>query len=81
MLAEMYCRINGCAGSRGGSMHLIDKSVGMAGTSAECGYERIPDGAGQAFERGATAIDYARRELIARLHGVSANEESIEEAA
>ena len=34
MLAEMYCRINGCAGSRGGSMHLIDKSVGMAGTSA-----------------------------------------------
>jgi TPP-dependent pyruvate/acetoin dehydrogenase alpha subunit len=34
MLAEMFCRINGCAGSRGGSMHLIDKSVGMAGTSA-----------------------------------------------
>jgi pyruvate dehydrogenase E1 component alpha subunit len=34
MLAELYCRINGCAGSRGGSMHLIDKSVGMAGTSA-----------------------------------------------
>jgi len=34
MLAEMYCRANGCAGSRGGSMHLIDKSVGMAGTSA-----------------------------------------------
>jgi TPP-dependent pyruvate/acetoin dehydrogenase alpha subunit len=34
MLAEMYCRINGCVGSRGGSMHLIDKSVGMAGTSA-----------------------------------------------
>jgi TPP-dependent pyruvate/acetoin dehydrogenase alpha subunit len=34
MLAEMHCRANGCAGSRGGSMHLIDKSVGMAGTSA-----------------------------------------------
>ena len=34
MLAEMFCRANGCAGSRGGSMHLIDKSVGMAGTSA-----------------------------------------------
>src|SRR5204862_6104690 len=34
MLAELYCRVNGCAGSRGGSMHLIDKSVGMAGTSA-----------------------------------------------
>jgi TPP-dependent pyruvate/acetoin dehydrogenase alpha subunit len=37
MLCEMHCRINGCAGSRGGSMHLIDKSVGMAGTSAIVG--------------------------------------------
>src|SRR5919109_2600060 len=34
MLCEMHCRINGCVGSRGGSMHLIDKAVGMAGTSA-----------------------------------------------
>ena len=34
MLCEMFCRINGCVGSRGGSMHLIDKRVGMAGTSA-----------------------------------------------
>ena len=37
MLCEMHCRINGCAGSRGGSMHLIDKRVGMAGTSAIVG--------------------------------------------
>jgi TPP-dependent pyruvate/acetoin dehydrogenase alpha subunit len=34
MLSEMHCRIDGCAASRGGSMHLIDFSVGMAGTSA-----------------------------------------------
>jgi TPP-dependent pyruvate/acetoin dehydrogenase alpha subunit len=34
MLAEMHCRANGCVGSRGGSMHIIDKSVGLAGTSA-----------------------------------------------
>jgi TPP-dependent pyruvate/acetoin dehydrogenase alpha subunit len=34
MMSELYCRANGCAGSRGGSMHLIDKKVGMAGTSA-----------------------------------------------
>ena len=34
MLAEMHCRANGCAGSRGGSMHLIDFGVGMAGSSA-----------------------------------------------
>lgn len=37
MLCEMHCRINGCVGSRGGSMHLIDKSVGVAGTSAIVG--------------------------------------------
>jgi pyruvate dehydrogenase E1 component alpha subunit len=37
MLCEMHCRINGCVGSRGGSMHLIDKGVGMAGTSAIVG--------------------------------------------
>ena len=37
MLCEMHCRVNGCAGSRGGSMHLIDKSAGMAGTSAIVG--------------------------------------------
>jgi len=34
MLSELYCRLNGCSGSRGGSMHLLDKSVGMAGSSA-----------------------------------------------
>ncbi len=34
MLSEMHCRIDGCAGSRGGSMHLVDFKVGMAGTSA-----------------------------------------------
>ena len=37
MLCEMHCRANGCVGSRGGSMHLIDKGVGMAGTSAIVG--------------------------------------------
>jgi pyruvate dehydrogenase E1 component alpha subunit len=37
MLCEMHCRINGCVGSRGGSMHLIDKSAGVAGTSAIVG--------------------------------------------
>jgi TPP-dependent pyruvate/acetoin dehydrogenase alpha subunit len=37
MLCEMHCRVNGCAASRGGSMHLIDKGAGMAGTSAIVG--------------------------------------------
>jgi len=37
MLCEMHCRANGCVASRGGSMHLIDKRVGMAGSSALVG--------------------------------------------
>lgn len=34
MLSELHCRKNGCCASRGGSMHLIDRSVGMEGSSA-----------------------------------------------
>jgi len=34
MLSEFYCRANGCVGSKGGSMHLLDKKAGMAGASA-----------------------------------------------
>src|SRR5262245_20305065 len=37
MLCELHGRANGCAGARGGSMHLIDKRVGMAGSSAIVG--------------------------------------------
>jgi pyruvate dehydrogenase E1 component alpha subunit len=37
MMSELYCRINGCAASRGGSMHLFDKSVGMLYSSAIVG--------------------------------------------
>lgn len=37
MMSELFCRANGCVGSRGGSMHLLDKSVGMAGSSAIVG--------------------------------------------
>ena len=37
MLCEMHCRATGTSASRGGSMHLIDKAVGMAGTSAIVG--------------------------------------------
>lgn len=34
MMAELHCRATGCAKSLAGSMHLLDKSVGMEGSSA-----------------------------------------------
>lgn len=34
MLSELHCRADGCTGSRGGGMHLVDKEAGVAGGSA-----------------------------------------------
>lgn len=48
MLSELHCRANGCAGSRGGSMHLLDKEAGVAGGSAIVGGS-IPIATGQAL--------------------------------
>ena len=56
MLCEMHCRINGCVGSRGGSMHLIDKSVGMVGTSAIVG-GAIPIATGAALATQLQGLD------------------------
>ena len=51
MMSELYCRLNGCAGSRGGSMHLFDKSAGMAGSSAiVAGIIPIATGAALSFQ-------------------------------
>lgn len=45
MIAEIYGKVTGCAKGRGGSMHLIDRSVGFMGTSAIVG-NSIPLGVG-----------------------------------
>jgi TPP-dependent pyruvate/acetoin dehydrogenase alpha subunit len=45
MLAEIYGKVTGCSKGRGGSMHLIDTSVGFMGTSAIVG-NSIPIGVG-----------------------------------
>ena len=48
MIAELYCRETGCSKGRGGSMHLIDTSVGHIGSSSIVG-GCIPIGVGLAL--------------------------------
>ncbi len=48
MIAEIYGKVTGCARGRGGSMHLVDTSVGFMGTSAIVG-NSIPIGVGLAL--------------------------------
>jgi TPP-dependent pyruvate/acetoin dehydrogenase alpha subunit len=48
MLAELYGKSTGCAGGKGGSMHLIDPSVGFLGAVPIVG-STIPIGVGAAF--------------------------------
>jgi len=48
MIAELYLRKTGCSSGRGGSMHLIDTTVGMMGSSAIVGGD-IPLGTGAAL--------------------------------
>lgn len=45
MLAEIYGLEEGCSGGRGGSMHLVDSTVGFMGSSAIVG-NSIPVGTG-----------------------------------
>lgn len=45
MLAEIYGKASGCSKGRGGSMHLIDESVGFMGSTAIVG-NTIPIGVG-----------------------------------
>lgn len=48
MIAEIFGRVSGCCKGRGGSMHLIDLSVGFLGSSAIVG-NSIPIGVGAGF--------------------------------
>ncbi len=48
MLAELYGKATGCAAGKGGSMHLIDRSVGFLGAVPIVG-STIPIGVGAAF--------------------------------
>lgn len=48
MIAEIYGKATGCSGGKGGSMHLVDPSVGFMGTTAIVG-NSIPVGVGLAL--------------------------------
>jgi TPP-dependent pyruvate/acetoin dehydrogenase alpha subunit len=72
MLSEMHCRANGCAGSRGGSMHLIDFKVGMAGTSAIVAGS-VPIAVGAALAAKMQGTD----RVIAVFFGEAATEEGV----
>ena len=48
MIAELYGKATGCSKGKGGSMHLVDLSVGFMGTSAIVG-NSIPVGVGLAL--------------------------------
>jgi len=45
LIAELYCRETGCSKGRGGSMHLVDTSVGHMGSSSIVG-GGVPIGTG-----------------------------------
>lgn len=48
MIDELYGKTSGCSGGNGGSMHLIDESVGFVGSTSIVG-GTIPIGVGLAF--------------------------------
>jgi len=56
LIAELHCRLTGCAKGRGGSMHLVDTSVGHLGSSAIVG-GGIPIAVGLALACRMKALD------------------------
>jgi pyruvate dehydrogenase E1 component alpha subunit len=63
MMAEIYGKATGCAGGKGGSMHLIDLDVGFLGSAPIVG-STIPIAVGAAF---GTAMKDERRVTVAFL--------------
>jgi TPP-dependent pyruvate/acetoin dehydrogenase alpha subunit len=72
MIAELYGKATGCAGGKGGSMHLIDVAAGMMGTSAVVG-TTIPQAVGYAWG----ARLRGRDTLVASFFGDAAIEEGV----
>ena len=72
MLAEIYGRIDGCSKGKGGSMHLIDESVGFMGSTAIVA-GTIPLGVGLAY-----GMKYKRADQVSCIfHGDAAVEAGV----
>lgn len=72
MLAELYGKATGCAGGKGGSMHLVATDAGVMGMSAVVA-STIPNAVGYAY-----ALRYRRqRSVVASFFGDGATEEGV----
>lgn len=72
MIAELYGKATGCAKGKGGSMHLIDVSAGVMGTSAVVG-TTIANAVGYAY-----ALLYQKKNsLVASFFGDGAVDEGV----
>jgi TPP-dependent pyruvate/acetoin dehydrogenase alpha subunit len=72
MLAELFAKATGCAGGKGGSMHLVDAAAGVLGTSAVVG-TTIPLAVGYAY----AAKVRGRPTVVASVFGDGAVEEGV----
>ncbi|MFO0964560.1 MAG: thiamine pyrophosphate-dependent dehydrogenase E1 component subunit alpha [Gemmataceae bacterium] len=72
MVAELYGKATGCAGGKGGSMHLVDPEAGVMGMSAVVG-STIPNAVGYAY-----ALRYWRdSRVVVSFFGDGATEEGV----
>lgn len=72
MVAELYGKETGCAGGRGGSVHLTDRSVGFAGSAAILG-EMISVATGAAWALARQGSD----RVVVTFFGDGASEEGV----
>lgn len=73
MIAELYGKPSGCSGGTGGSMHLIDESVGFQGTTAIVG-SQISHAVGAAL---ALQLQENEKDIVVCVFGDGASEQGV----
>jgi|LauGreSBDMM110SN_4_FD.fasta_scaffold17849_1 pyruvate/2-oxoglutarate/acetoin dehydrogenase E1 component/TPP-dependent pyruvate/acetoin dehydrogenase alpha subunit len=74
MMAELYGKVDGCAGGKAGSMHLIDMDHGIMGASAVVG-TTIPVAVGYAMALKREAQKTGKQRVVVAFFGDGATEE------